>query len=254
MKEKNFFLVAIATTSRKDENEITAIYNNGGMVKLMDEVILPIIVRPTGQDIRGWYIGDDFMALMAMFGEFISQESGECYDILAEIAMQRLSCGAVLHEPISVVDTLPVKYRQYSTYYDQRGLMTQDCWDFYEANAKLMWQRAQLRDHAERICRGIITQSDENGRAIGDYMWGSECKTSLKKAREFCCDLFDRMELYEILATPEQWPHNKIWLSNFIEPYHCWDDFFSRVCTQKGFFRRLKEKREIKKAICGRGI
>jgi len=247
MQEKNF-LAAVAVTSRKAEEEVTATYNNGGMKKLMDEVILPIIVRPTGQDIRGWRIGDDFMSLMEKYGEYIAGVSGECYDILAEIAMQRLSHGAVLHEPTPVVEALPPEYRKYSVAGDQPGLMSEACWEFYRANAKLMLERPKLHDHAAKIARGIVIHSDDDGNEVGDYMWG-HCGIPLKEARQFCMELLDDMvdETFEHI-TADNWLRFTSFLKKHQEKIN-WKSFF-KMLGITGLFQG-KERRAVRGAILG---
>ena len=54
--------------SGKNVNELVGMSQS----EVVNKVILPIIVQPTGQDIRGWRIGDDYMSLMAEFGENIA--------------------------------------------------------------------------------------------------------------------------------------------------------------------------------------
>ena len=76
--------------SGKNVNELVGMSQN----EVVNKVILPIIVQPTGQDIRGWRIGDDYMSLMAEFGEYCWQQDAFTGEILLEIALQRISCGA----------------------------------------------------------------------------------------------------------------------------------------------------------------
>jgi len=245
-------LAAVAAEACKSEEKITAIYNAGGMKQLMDEVILPIIVRPTGQGTRGWYIGDDFMSLMAKHGNFIAEVSGECYDILAEIAMQRLSCGAVLHEGTSIFDNLPLEYHKYSVASDRPWRMSGACWEFYSANAKLMLAQPRLHDHAAKIARGIITHSDEDGNVVGGYKWGSLCELNLANARRFCLALLDDMvdETFEHI-TADNWLLFIPFLKKHQEKIN-WKRFF-KMLDITGLFQG-KERRAIKKAICCRGI
>ena len=56
--------------SGKNVNELVGMSQS----EVVNKVILPIIVQPTGQDIRGWRIGDDYMSLMAEFGEYCWQQ------------------------------------------------------------------------------------------------------------------------------------------------------------------------------------
>lgn len=249
--KKEIFWAAVAAAARKSEAEIEAIYNSYGMQKLMDEVILPSIVRPTGQDIRGWYIGDDFMSLMAKYGEYIAGVSGSCYDILAEIAMQRLSHGAVLHEPTPVVEALPPEYRKYSSANDQPGLMSEACWEFYRANAKLLLARPRLHTHAAKIARGIITHSDDDGCELGGYMWGNEycIKTPLLEARRFCMELLDNMvdETFEHI-TADNWLRFVHFLNKHQEKIN-WKSFYQMLGVG-GLFQG-KERRAVKGIILG---
>ena len=217
---------------------------------MMDEVILPFIVFPTGQETRGWRIHDEYMAFMAEFGKFINEKSESAYNILAEIGMQRISCGAVLHEPTPVDEALPLEYRHYSAAEDQSGLMTQACWDFYKENAVLMLKNLNLHDHAAKICLGIITHCDEHGNGI-DYSWGMNMKTSLKDAKNFCMDNLCKYCTVETIdqINADNWQHFLPFLQDAWNLIN-WDQFYQNVGAY-GIFRTRK-RNKIKKIIFGR--
>ncbi|MEI3545620.1 MAG: hypothetical protein V8R23_05105 [Alphaproteobacteria bacterium] len=80
------FLNKVAAMSGKNVNELVGMSQS----EVVNKVILPIIVQPTGQDIRGWRIGDDYMSLMAEFGEYCWQQDAFTGEILLEIALQRI--------------------------------------------------------------------------------------------------------------------------------------------------------------------
>lgn len=75
------FLNKVAAMSGKNVNELVGMSQN----EVVNKVILPIIVQPTGQDIRGWRIGDDYMSLMAEFGEYCWQQDAFTGEILLEL-------------------------------------------------------------------------------------------------------------------------------------------------------------------------
>lgn len=243
------FIAAVSGLSSMGERKVANLYQQGGMVKMMDKVILPFIVFPTGQDTRGWRIHDDFMAFMAEFGQFISEKSDTVYVILAEIAMQRLSHGAVLHEPTLILEALPPKYRKYSVVDDQRGLMTQACWDFYQKNAVMMLGNLRLHDHAAKICLGIITHCDEYGNGI-DYNWGLNMKTSLKDAKNFCIDNLCKYCTIETIdqINADNWQHFLPFLQDAWNLIN-WDQFYQNVGAS-GIFR-VRRRQKIKKIIFG---
>lgn len=139
------FLNKVAAMSGKNVNELVGMSQN----EVVNKVILPIIVQPTGQDIRGWRIGDDYMSLMAEFGEYCWQQDAFTGEILLEIALQRISCGAVLHEASSY-KILPEAYRKYSAMCDQPGLMSDACFNFLQKQIVTCLKAKLTREHAKK--------------------------------------------------------------------------------------------------------
>ena len=159
------FLNKVAAMSGKNVNELVGMSQN----EVVNKVILPIIVQPTGQDIRGWRIGDDYMSLMAEFGEYCWQQDAFTGEILLEIALQRISCGAVLHEASSY-KILPEAYRKYSAMCDQPGLMSDACFNFLQKQIVTCLKAKLTREHAKKIIFGLIDHLDEQGNELNGYM------------------------------------------------------------------------------------
>lgn len=61
------FVKRVAKLSGMTQNEIEAMSHK----EIVRKVILPKILHEGGQDIRGWRIGDDYMLLIADFGEYL---------------------------------------------------------------------------------------------------------------------------------------------------------------------------------------
>lgn len=234
------FLEAVAALCRVDVRELL----NKSFQELVNDYILPRGVEPSGQDTRGWRISPQFMHFMADWGSYCAVKgTGE---LLMEIAMQRLSKGAIVrtlhgekafHEaqkPFEIMDkddeatkerkrkdyaafhvkylednaanlyapynpwfALPEEYRKYSNWYDQPGLMSQDCWDFFKAN--IYWCMTELsnevwRGHARKLCVGLIQHLNAEGKTVGDYMWNEDLvKEPLKEVYAFALECANRV-------------------------------------------------------------
>lgn len=239
---KTNFLSKVAELSRVDLNKISA-YSH---TRLINEVVLPVILYPGGQDIRGWRIGDDYMLLMAEFGEYCMLQ--DCYtgEIMLEIALQRLSRGAVLHES-SRFDILPQEYYKYSAAWDQHGLMSDACWEFLTKQYRTCLRTNLAKDHVIKIIFGLIDHLDENGNELGRYMLKYDhFHTSPKDVYDWAWNAAKNLsvkERFEHFATPERWRKYKVF---FKENWKDIDekDFFQRI-NEKGFFNKRRIKKEI---------
>ena len=142
--------------------------------ELVDDVILPLWVRPTGQRSRGWRIPDSFMCFMARFGERCYEKDPDTGAVLYEIAMQRISCGAVMHEHRKVIidEFLPNRYLQYSVGCDQKGLMSPACWSFLRDQMKNLLLYPETKEHATAILLGVLDHIDRNGTLLNGYILG----------------------------------------------------------------------------------
>ncbi len=199
------FLNKVAAMSGKNVNELVGMSQN----EVVNKVILPIIVQPTGQDIRGWRIGDDYMSLIAEFGEYCWQQDAFTGEILLEIALQRISCGAVLHEASSY-KILPEAYWKYSAMCDQPGLMSDACFDFLQKQIVTCLKAKLTREHAQKIIFGLIDHLDEQGNELNGYMlkyghFHTDTQTVFSWAWETAGKYFTYEELYDHFATPERW-------------------------------------------------
>lgn len=213
---------------------------------LIEQVILPEIVVVGGQDIRGWRISDAFMDLMAQYGEEL--RSGDSYrgGILYEIAMQRISCGAVLHEATPVWDALPKPYRKYSAYYDQPGLMSKSCFNFLQRQAEnvLRYADQERALHMQKILFGIIDHLNSAGQELKGYMLGQEVDGAKVYAMAWITLCRCRMEqLWRHLATPQGWEGHRMF---FREYWNCIDPReFARLIGITGPFKAWRAKRKV---------
>ena len=240
--ERKDFIRDVAELCRVNESEIASLSQR----KLVDNYILPKAVEPTGQDTRGWRISPQFMQFMAGWGQYCVREDRLTGEILMEIAMQRLSCGAIVREihenkefeqsltayKISDKDTeatktakkagyarahiqymeetsenlyarmhswfaLPEGYREYSNWYDQQGLMDQECWNFFKSNMYFCMTEIQnpvWRGHARKLCAGLIQHLNAEGKTVGDYMWNEDLvKEPLKEVYAFALECANRV-------------------------------------------------------------
>ncbi|MDD4556568.1 MAG: hypothetical protein PHE89_04500 [Alphaproteobacteria bacterium] len=215
---------------------------------IFEEVILSKIIRVGGQDSRGWRIPDSFMELMADFGDFIYQKDPYLGGILLELALQRISCGAVLHEPTSYKEALPKEYQKYSARYDQYGLMSEKCWLFLTKQIKTCLACDRTKEHAQKIVLGLLNGLQNKINHNGDYMFGGlDFKVSPQEGYDWAYQTVTEElpfpMVYEFFATPERWQSYSPWFRENWEKINQ-KDFFQRTKTN-GFFRKRKTKKEI---------
>lgn len=130
-------------------------------------------------------------------------------EILLEIALQRISCGAVLHEASSY-KILPEAYRKYSAMCDQPGLMSDACFDFLQKQIVTCLKAKLTREHAQKIIFGLIDHLDEQGNELNGYMlkyghFHTDNQTVFSWAWATAGKYFTYEELYDHFATPERW-------------------------------------------------
>ena len=197
--EKNF-IQSVAELCRVEVDAIEHLSQE----RLVQDYILPKAVMETSQYIRGWRIHSDFMAFMAQWGQECVQRDRRTGEILMEIAMQRVSCGAVVyafHESYHYLKALPEEYHKYSVINDQSGLMDQECWDFLKQNLLFCATKLQngvSRRQAELICIGLIVGIHSD--ATISFLWNKEIVDDSPKqvyqfALEIACKLFGIQEV-----------------------------------------------------------
>lgn len=218
--------------------------------QLADEVILPKIVIIGGQDTRGRRIGDDFMQLMADYAPELYHSDSYSGEILLELALQRLSKGAVLHEVHHLIDSLPPAYQKYSAAYDQYGLMSDACWNFLAKQASFCL-KTNAAEHTRKIIFGLLDHLTPQGETLNGFMPGGlDFKVSAKEMydtmRKTACSQLSFETLYEHFATPQRYKKYSFWLK---DNWECIDqkDFFRRIGVS-GFFEKRKIRKEILKA------
>ena len=199
------FLNRVAELARMDVNDLASQTYR----QVINNVVLPVILRPTGQDIRGWRIGDDYMAIIAEFGRECWLRDNYTGEILLEIALQRLSCGAVLHEGHSF-KILPEAYWKYSAMCDQYGLMDDACWEFLKKQANTCFQASLTKEHIVKIVFGLLDHLDEEGNELKGYMlkysnFHTDTKEVYQWAWNFAVEHFSFEEMYAHFATPQNW-------------------------------------------------
>ena len=94
MKEN--FLHDVAQLCRVSESDIA--FATATQQELVKNFILPRAVNETGQDIRGWRISSEFMQFMADWGQTLIDRDQKTGELLMEIALQRLTKGAITRE------------------------------------------------------------------------------------------------------------------------------------------------------------
>ena len=240
------FVKRVAKLSGMTQNEIAEMSHN----EIVHKVILPKILHEGGQDIRGWRISDDYMLLIADFGEYLWKQNWSSGEALLEIAMQRLSNGAVLHEPTRY-DMLIERYDKYSAKWDQPGLMTDGCWKFLTKQAKTCLKSPNIREHMVKIICGLAEHLDKYGEPRRHYMLSSSCLKMVTPQEMFQWAWqmiywdknIDPNDLYCYFATPQRW---QLYPVLFKERWNKIDkkDFYRRIGI-KGFFHKLKARKTV---------
>ncbi|MBQ9235360.1 MAG: hypothetical protein IJ184_02725 [Alphaproteobacteria bacterium] len=220
--------------------------------EIMDEVILPKIVRPSGSRRHGNCIDDDFMYGMYEHGAEIFVQDAYCYEVLAEIAMQRLLQGAVEHFPVPLETALSEQYRIYSTADDTLTPMTNACWLFIKSNIRLCLQSGEeLAHQARAVLMGIVEHINDQGLPKGWTGAPLALEDSLLVVRRFCFDMLERYcAFYEVfyLINADNWQCYKQYLAhNDVYGLLDWTAFFRKLRLD-GFWQ-FARRRQIKKAI-----
>lgn len=217
---------------------------------LIKDYILPCIVNKGGQDIRGWRLSPTFMKLMARFGADFVHEANEEGNILMELAMQRLSMGAVLHEGVHLIHILPAEYQKYSAAWDQFGIMDEACWQFVVKQLPfcLTSLKPAFSDHAKKILFGMLEHLTPEGQTTGDYMWAEDvCKVSVKEAWEWAEHVgvvtYSASEIAQHFAKTDSWRSHTSFLARYNSSID-WEQFFYFISLEreecyKGFHRKM---------------
>ena len=225
-------LCVLAQVSPATVKEISA----HGMKAIMEEIILPLIVHHSGER-NDNHISDEFMQFMADFGLTIHKSSPECYQIMGEIALQRLSQGAVRHDYLSTDYKFSSKYAKYSASQDEHCRMSDACWNFFKSNGRLLVADEMLKDHACAILYAIIEAPD---LVFPSY----DGKANLKRlhALDSCNQIMsENPEIHFQHLNAENWRCYAPFLHQNMTEW-TWDDLFAKLRAQ-GLFRVIKRKK-----------
>ena len=218
--------------------------------EVVDNIILP---KMAGKSNR-WCINDKFMLLMALHYYDVMLESISLYSTLQQIALQRLSCGAVRHEYVSDAKPLPKEYHEYSSVHDEAHVMTEGCYEYIMSGAfEWCFRDERNKHHAQEIAFGLIHHISPQGDIAWNYTFPEALKcrginlyTKMTYLVEKHCD-FDT--LFEHYAQENEWKKHRIWLANNYQKID-WTKFFERTKTLSGnFVKRFFTKREIQREL-----
>lgn len=218
--------------------------------EIVEKVVLPKMAGP--RETR-WCINDMFMNFVADNAYSIYITDKYLAGVLFEIALQRLSCGAVLHEPTSWPEPLPKQYWDYSSKWDEAHVMTDGCYNFLCKAMDACMKCEMTRSHALKVLLGLVSHISPNGSVNYGYLLPKEIeKNSVKlyayaerTAEEF--GTFE--ELYQSYARPEQWAKHKVWFADHLKDLD-WDKFFKDTkCLKGNFFQHLLQRRAIKREL-----
>ena len=169
--ERKDLIQAVAESSRIENlTELYAMTQN----ELVEKVILPFILGTPRGNHRYNRISGEYMKFVAQYGQMCVELDRESGELLMEFALQRLSKGAVVHKGIHLINILPEAYRQYTSAYDEPGLMGPECWEFILNNLVFCVKNlsnAAYRNHAEQILWGLFGHLNPDGSTIDGYMW-----------------------------------------------------------------------------------
>ena len=211
--------------------------------KCVIDVMLPTMA---GFQQNRWRIGDTFMKFMARHVKEVVMEDFQVGMNLLEIAMQRLSNGAVLHEAISWPEPLDKEYWEYSSRWDEPGLMSEGCYQFIVSGLPVCLRHNETREHALKILFGLIEHLDAEGR-ISNYLLPDKFKNEAVFLYGFAQNQVENnasfAEVFNHYAKPGEWKKHKVWFATHAVKVN-WKDFYTRVGIT-GFFHKRKVKKEI---------
>ena len=222
--------------------------------EIANQIILP---KMAGLKNTRCCIHDDYMNFVADCAPILGYTFGQnLASIMFEIALQRLSCGAVLHDedPISWPAPLPAKYWEYSSCYDEPHDMTEGCYKFIMQGIGECINFDMTRNHAFAILFGIMSNLQPDGSTCNSWKPGfvNGLKAiALYQIAEGMVERFANFcEIYHHYAKPEQWQKHKIWFARNADKIN-WKKFFedTQAASQGNFIQRYKKRRQIKKEI-----
>lgn len=227
--------------------------------EVVNNVILPKLAGRAEYRNR---IYPEFMKFLALYADTVCRKDNYLGEILLEIAMQRISNGAVLHEDDTTptFKALPEAYREYGSqnYHlgGEPGLMGKEEYAFIMQALPVCLQHDNTRSHALAIAFGILKHLTPEGKVADDYMFGTlsfkpDGKALYEAALSWVISYALWDELFRHFAQPTQWQKHKKWLKQEIKCGNLtWKNFFKAIEDPKsGIFKRWRTRARIKKEI-----
>ena len=221
--------------------------------KIVDTVVLPKMAGPKNEIQSRYEINDMYMNLLAKYAYDISCKDQTVAPILFEIGLQRLSCGAVLHDSTPWPEPLPEKYWEYSSCWDEGHVMTQGCYNFIMNGLEQALKFEMTRDHALKILLGLMQHISPTGNVDINYSLSNfEDKAAqlYRHAERLVEEYASFEEIYPYYAHPTQWEKHIFFLSQHKKKIK-WNDFFERTqaVTKKNFISARIQRNAIRKKI-----
>ncbi len=199
-----------------------------------------------------------YMSFMADYGFVCLAEDREIGTILNEIAMQRLSCGAVLHEESTAKSSvLPEEFREYASQKYARGCLPEPMdakdYNFILKQMGTCCLLPQYADHAKALCFGLVQYLTPAGQTLENYMLGIWIGTQegirlYKLAHDLIMKHATDEERFLNWAKKEQWQrHLHYFARKWRDGELDFDKFLEAIGAKEGgFWQRWKKSREIK--------
>lgn len=242
--------------------KVTGVNNleNRSWQDVVDNVILPMMAYPADQRNR---IGNAFMKFMAEFTQDVCRKDEHLGNIMLEIAMQRISDGAVLHpeDQTPTFEALPQAYRTYGSQNGylggEPGLMGKECEDFIVNALPVCLEHAKTRSHALAITFGLVHYLNEDGEEQEGYMLDSVAyapngKLLYTLAKQWAEKYADEETIFRHYAQPNQWRKHIAWFAEQEKAEKLdWENFFAATKAAKdgNVFVRFKTRLRIQKEI-----
>ena len=227
--------------------------------EVVNNVILPKLAGRAEYRNR---IYPEFMKFLALYADTVCRKDNYLGEIMLEIAMQRISNGAVLHEDdkTPTFEALPEAYREYASQNYCLGgeprLMGEAEYAFIMQALPVCLKHEKLRAHALAIAFGILKHLTPEGEVSDSYMFGTtnfkpNGKALYAAALSWVISHATWDELFHHFAQPAQWQKHKKWFKQEIECGNLtWKDFFKAIEDPKsGIFKRWRTRARIKKEI-----
>lgn len=132
---------------------------------IVNDYILERMVCPYCQR-NGKCISSQFMEFMAEYGKYLISLDRSYGELLMELAMQRISRGALPHAEYDLLAALPERFWNYSTVADEREPLDEAGVDFLQNNLGFCVEHLNnktWRYHAEIIKESVLIRA--TGRA-----------------------------------------------------------------------------------------